>query len=838
VPSFPDPPLEILAQTPGSLRVETGSLPTRPRQVVIALTEDALWIQDTWQLRQVPLPAIGTLESRQNGRELVLTFPRPSTPETLTLTFESASQGRSWYEDLKIRRQECGPDAQPVDRLVPEGVALVGQAPPVPHETRGRVEYTDRTPWLADRGLQIRAALLGADAVVDLVRHSCHDLGSGGRNVSGLAVRVEAPDDRARMRLSWYGEEVAALINRVLWLLVIQASLIFLAGTFCAGLTSKFNGATGETLEQSLQSMGLGLAMIYTWPLLLLALLWVLRWPGLLRPVAVGVLAATTGRGLTILLAHLVAAQTTGSTLSGRHFWLFFDPVDWAFIIYGAVLCVRSWRLAREAGQILPPRWQHDSTPRQAWVYGLLTATGLYAVLLLGVIGTARYQTSAHLFQPGVDTEREQRGLLALNEGANLINKRDLVAAERPLQRALGIWEDLTRGRSSPPVYRANLAVTLHNLAVIRNLQGKAEEAEKYSARAVALAEEVADTPAFDDELKQSLAAARLLLDELRGNKANKLLEEKDETAHRKYEEALVKAAEGAAEAETLCGEAIALWEEIVPQATSPEYRKNAIVRFATAYLFLAEIQEQRGKPAEVEATLRKAIDYGEKAVAQDPGRPLPKHKLDVARRMLDRQRERAFQEEVEKLCAAERYADAVDLYWRSIEEQEKQMGAARDREAAVLLLAYRLDRLAWLLGHCPDRRVRDTKAAVRRARRATELKPDVGDYWYTLALVQYRNGDWRESVASLDKVKAREGEFDASAWLLLAMNRQQLGQKADARDAFRKAVDWIDERKRQAEDNAMLRFQFELMRPSIEALRREAENLLQGKDASGDRLG
>src|SRR5262249_54987234 len=155
-------------------------------------------------------------------------------------------------------------------------------------------------------------------------------------------------------------------------------------------------------------------------------------------------------------------------------------------------------------------------------------------------------------------------------------------------------------------------------------------------------------------------------------------------------------------------------------------YRKNAIVRFATAYLFLAEIQEQRGKPAEVETTLRKAIDYGEKAVAQDPGRPLPKHKLELARRMLDRQRERAFQEEVEKLCAAERYADAVDLYWRSIEEQEKQLGAARDREAAVSLLANRLDRLAWLLGHCPDRRVRDTKAAVRRARRATELKPDV----------------------------------------------------------------------------------------------------------------
>src|SRR5205085_7700988 len=114
--------------------------------------------------------------------------------------------------------------------------------------------------------------------------------------------------------------------------------------------------------------------------------------------------------------------------------------------------------------------------------------------------------------------------------------------------------------------------------------------------------------------------------------------------------------------------------------------------------------------------------------------------------------------------------------------------------DAAVRRLAYRLDRFAWLLAHCPDERVRDMKSAIKHARRATQMKPDVGDYWYTLAMAQYRHGDWRQSLASLETVKAKDGGFDASAWLLVAMNRHQLGQKDEARGAWRKAVEWIEE--------------------------------------------
>src|SRR5262249_17171156 len=152
----------------------------------------------------------------------------------------------------------------------------------------------------------------------------------------------------------------------------------------------------------------------------------------------------------------------------------------------------------------------------------------------------------------------------------------------------------------------------------------------------------------------------------------------------------------------------------------------------------------------------------------------LLRHNLEVARRLLQKLRDQALLEKVDQLCSAERYADALDLLHQSIKDQEKEVQADKDRAAAVQGMASRLDRLAWFLAHCPDRRVRNPKAAVREARRATQLQPDVGDYWYTLATAHYRNGAWRESLETLETVKRKAGELDAVGWLLVAMNRHQ----------------------------------------------------------------
>jgi tetratricopeptide (TPR) repeat protein len=385
-----------------------------------------------------------------------------------------------------------------------------------------------------------------------------------------------------------------------------------------------------------------------------------------------------------------------------------------------------------------------------------------------------------------------------------------------------------------PSAYRANLARTLYNLGWVCHRQGRLDEAERYYARALAVGEQLEKDRTADDDVRHLVAEARGVLDDLRGGR----LQEKDQVGYRKYEEAHVKAQKEPAEADKLYGEAIAVWEEILPQATARDQRRLVVTRLAAVYLELGDLRQQLGRQREAEAALLKAIDYGEKAVELAPDRPLARHKLDVARQMLDSQRELELQEEIDRLCTAQRYADAAELLSQRIDEQEELYRAGKDREAVTRRLAGRLERFAWFLAHCPDDGVRDPKAAVARARRATELQPDAAGHWFTLAMAQYRNRDWRGSLASLERLKAKEGEYAGGDWLLIAMNRHQLKERDPARQALKKAVEWIDERKRQAEGDALLRFQYETMRPALESLRREAENLLQGNDPEDRGIG
>ena len=75
---------------------------------------------------------------------------------------------------------------------------------------------------------------------------------------------------------------------------------------------------------------------------------------------------------------------------------------------------------------------------------------------------------------------------------------------------------------------------------------------------------------------------------------------------------------------------------------------------------------------------------------------------------------------------------------------------------------------------------------------------PDRGGAWFTLALAQYRNGDWQAAdEADQNSIKcARGGETSAHDWLLLAMIRAQQGHTEEAHEWYEKTRDWIAEGK------------------------------------------
>jgi tetratricopeptide (TPR) repeat protein len=438
------------------------------------------------------------------------------------------------------------------------------------------------------------------------------------------------------------------------------------------------------------------------------------------------------------------------------------------------------------------------------------------------------------VLRPGVDPKREQQALLALGEGVAHLKKEDLASAEEALLRALTLWEKLAAHPSAPLTYRTNLVVALADLGWLRRQQKRTSDAEEFYARAVSAGEAVRAGQPLDEDFKQTVDDARAVLAELRGAKVSDELKEKHQLAGRKYEEGAVKARKGDRDAERLYREAIALREEILPQANE-EYRRGTVAWLAAVYLDLAGLQQSLDERPATEASLKKAIEYGERAVAQDSSRPLLRHNLEVARRTLEELRAADFQKEINTLCEAGRFSEAVDRWTRNIRDQEEQLRRSDEsaREIAVRRLAYRLDRLAWFLAHCPDAKVRDTKTAIQHAQRATELQPGAGDYWHTLALVQYRNGDWRDSLAALQNVKTREGGADARDWFVAAMDLYRLDRKEEARGALQKAKVWLRERNRQAEEDALMRFQLDEMRPAVDELRQEAESLIEGKDAA-----
>jgi uncharacterized protein HemY len=75
------------------------------------------------------------------------------------------------------------------------------------------------------------------------------------------------------------------------------------------------------------------------------------------------------------------------------------------------------------------------------------------------------------------------------------------------------------------------------------------------------------------------------------------------------------------------------------------------------------------------------------------------------------------------------------------------------------------------------------------------------GNIWNTLGVAQYRAKDWKAAIAALDKSMKLGPGGDCSASFFLAMSHWQLGEKAEARKWFDKAVKWMDKNLPQNEE-------------------------------------
>jgi tetratricopeptide (TPR) repeat protein len=936
-------PEEVFAPTRVRVQIQQEHQAFSTRRGMASLTANALWVDDTRQILQIPVSALSTVTSWAAGRELILTL-RPELPDLkLKLRFGLDGELDRWYREIETRRQQLpaeGMAPAPVFHLHP---VLVRRASTKMDVDFGHLVFIAGDARTADQGLQLQAGRLGANAVVDLDRSSL----GGWHRAGGRAIGVGDDATNRRLRERCLAERVHALVVRMFLLLTAQALLLTIIGVFGTGGPLRIVAVPVTVNQTTIANSRLDLVAVYAWPAVLLLLVWILAWPGLLRATAFVVLLVTGARITAVVITRL-GGPGSSSDLWFAGFYRLVHLLEWPVLVVGIILAVRAWRLAGRVATIVP--WQTRSTSQKVGTRAVLALTALYAAA--AVVGGTRalrdYDRIRAVDELSIlEIGGEEGAGILLNEGAELAKKGDLAAADGKLQRALRLWEGLSDDHHGRPINRANLAITLNNLGAVRMHQERWEEAETFYARAVAIADQIGvhpEVPSLYEDMKSAhtalaevrnklaadtvhqssrltdkgdfKAAEQVLLkglkwsrtayespsppqhslqtlsvilydlgyvDESQGHleEAEKhfaeaaalgkqypvevssdslfketvadaatavsrlqlrrnwsALSEKQRAADQQYEEAQVKAQKRPEEAIPLFRAAITTWEELIGKMGDQDFDAAAQPQLATAYLELGDAQRRSGKRADAEASFQKSIEYGKKAVAHAPDRPLPRHNLDVARASLEELHEESLEAEANRLCAEESFAEAIDLWHRKIEEQEERLRAGTDRDLATRLLASRLDRLAWVLTHCPDPRLRDAKAAVTHASRAAKLCPDRTNYWFTLALAQYRSGDWRASLASVERVKDLQDSYGGLELLLIALNRQQLKQPESARAALRQAGEWIEKLKRKAENDLSERLRLERLRSIFEALRREAERLILGKDAEGEAVG
>jgi serine/threonine-protein kinase len=154
------------------------------------------------------------------------------------------------------------------------------------------------------------------------------------------------------------------------------------------------------------------------------------------------------------------------------------------------------------------------------------------------------------------------------------------------------------------------------------------------------------------------------------------------------------------------------------------------------------------------------------------------------------------------------------------------EQALAHFRKAADLLPTdpNPLNGLAWELATCADPGLRDPVRAVDLAKKVVDLslaqgddkdktgRDRLGNYWNTLGVAHYRAGQLDEAVAALRKsleiAEGGEDRYVCEDWLFLAMSTWQMNRKAEARNWYNRAVEWIVKKK--ASEEELLSFRAE----------------------------
>jgi tetratricopeptide (TPR) repeat protein len=388
-------------------------------------------------------------------------------------------------------------------------VVLLTQRPTTRYQLLGNIEARGEKRRTAEAGLLVGAAMIGADAVVDVQEEFLPDFHRTISRLTGTAVRAADAEGRFEFRSRWYADRIARVSKWVLALLL----LVSLPSTVLASIlinaieqgrlvimnaNSPVVPRTPHAVASNFLAQALFAALIivaiHTWPIGLASLVRALRWPQFVRPLALTLVA------FALRPAYLLIGLTVGGIFSG-HWWgvpyhavWLLDPINLVIVLFSLFLARAAWLADRGFRRLVPVAAQKAPAHRTLGGGLALVASITYTVMLVCYVLWAGYLGVSQFRLPTAENRNAAAAAAELQEGSRLVSS-DVRRAELHFRRALTCWEALVEESPSDNDYRIGLATTRFKLGNVLIAQGRINEARVELKKCSALFDSLALVP-------------------------------------------------------------------------------------------------------------------------------------------------------------------------------------------------------------------------------------------------------------------------------------------------------------------------------------------------------
>ena len=534
--SAPAPVPEVLSEATvlrmkGPLRSFTQMVSLSRSKIHLLLTSDSLWVWYRSDLTRIPVAAISDVRRRRFSKLLRVQIHTPKGLKWQKFQFKRRKEGREWRERIAGLIAELPPqkEAVTIEPTRTDPVVLLPSRPVARFQLLGPLEAKGRKKWISRAGLQIRGAMVGADAVVDVRDERLSGFIRSEKRTAGMSLKAVDGDGRAELKYRWFDGEASRLGAWMLALtsLTFLGAMVMLVAALAVWVLQSNNHGAPAVFDWQI-SQTLPSVARYTWPFVLTLAFFLLRWPQLARSATLVMATMAAASFLSLLTTALGGFITIRAMISSSYqtdaaieadlrgfmakigitaiLGVIVYVVNFGFVLAYMILLIflgkRSWKAEKELRLATP------DAPRKAPAirrYGGAFAFAMSCACLIGTMYLDLFSL-ANTAQPlwmdtptsaggTAGTIREQGEEKIVRTGVTVTNSSSSMSSlafrERMARASIVAKEESLRRNPNDPAAQTSLRFRRMALLRILVLQSdlprhKAEEAMKLAEAAVA----------------------------------------------------------------------------------------------------------------------------------------------------------------------------------------------------------------------------------------------------------------------------------------------------------------------------------------------------------------